>query len=393
VESVRDHAQNRCPFAQIFRESSNARTTVARRLCYADQDMATDQIQNDKDAAPPPTSQVTPVRIAVVIPYFQRKLGLLRKAVQSVMNQRVDADVQVIIIDDSSPIPADSELKELSGDWASRVTVSRVPNGGVSRARNRGLDRVPAGVSFVAFLDSDDVWRPEHLDKALRALKSGGDFYFADFTRHDWTTSAFARCATFHPLEHSRLDENQGLFRFEGNFFEQVLRNNPIGTSTVVYRFERFPQLRFDEGLTISGEDILFWLDIVYKNEKVVFSEAIDCDYDAGVNICYDAKWGTEAGIQVSYNDILMLGIVLRRFQIPSNVQQRLREQKQTLSTVLVEQVLHRVRKGEWNSSRWLFRHFWHNWGICTRSMLEVLFGRLAKAVGLRAPSSKTPSA
>jgi len=336
---------------------------------------------------------VDTTRIAVIIPYFQRKPGLLKRAVHSVMSQRVDADVQLIIIDDSSPVPADAELGDVPEDWARRIALSRVPNGGVSRARNLGLDRVPAAVSYVAFLDSDDVWRPEHLDRAIRALKSDGDFYFADFTRHDWTTSAFARCATFHPHEHSRLDEDQGLFRFERNFFEQVLRNNPIGTSTVVYRFERFRQLRFDEGLTISGEDILFWLDIVYKNDRVVFSDEIDCDYDAGVNICYDAKWGTEAGIQVSYNDILMLGIVLQRFPIPSEVQRRLRDQKQTLSTVLVEQVLHRLRKGEWGSARWLFKHFWHNWRLCARSTFEVLFGRLAKVLRLRAPSSKTPSA
>lgn len=335
----------------------------------------------------------SPAQVAVIMPYFQRKPGLLKKAVHSVMNQRVDANVQLIIIDDSSPVPADSELADLPKDWASRITLSRVSNGGVSRARNLGLDCVPDGVSYVAFLDSDDVWRPAHLDRALRALEKGEDFYFADFTRHDWTTSAFARCATFHPHEHSRLDQGQGLFRFGGNFFEQVLRNNPIGTSTVVYRFERFRQLRFEEGLTISGEDILFWLDIVYKNERVVFSDQTECDYDAGVNICYDAKWGTEAGIQVSYNDILMLGMVLRRFQVSSEVQRRLRNQKQTLSTVLVEQVLYRLRRADLPSSRWLLKHFWHNWKICARSTFGVVFSRVARALRLQAPRSKTPSA
>jgi succinoglycan biosynthesis protein ExoW len=347
-----------------------------------------DRTKNETDGAPMPVSLA---RIAVIIPYFQRKPGLLKKAVRSVVNQRITADIQLIIIDDSSPIPAESELTDLPEGWSNRISLCRVPNGGVSRARNLGLRRVHDGVTYVAFLDSDDVWRPEHLDRAIRALESGGDFYFADFTRHDWTTSAFARCATFHVHEHPQLAE--GFHRFEGNFFEQVLRNNPIGTSTVVYRFERFPQLRFEEGLTISGEDILFWLDIVYRNERVVFSDEIDCDYDAGVNICYNAKWGTEAGIQVSYNDILMLGIVLRRFQVPSEAQRSLRNQKQTLSTVLVEQVLHRLRKGEWGSSRWLFKHFWHNWRVCTRSTFEVLLNRVARALRLQSPSSKTPSA
>jgi succinoglycan biosynthesis protein ExoW len=333
-----------------------------------------------------------PTPVAVIIPYFQRKPGLLRKAIHSVLTQLTDADIQLIVIDDSSPVPAEAELRDLPEIWASRLTISRVPNGGVSRARNLGLARVRDDRTFVAFLDSDDVWRPGHLARAIRALRSGGDFYFADFERHDWSTSAFARCVTFHPNEHIPLDDSQGLFRFRGDFFEQVLRNNPIGTSTVVYRFDRFRQLRFEEGLTISGEDILFWLDILYKNERVVFSDQIECDYTAGVNICYDAKWGTEAGIQVSYNDILMLGIVLKRFQVSAELKKRIRNQCETLSTVLVEQVLHRLLRANIMSVRWLARHFSHNWRICIRSIFEVLFSRVARTLRLQAHNNKRPS-
>src|SRR5208282_4114273 len=322
--------------------------------------------------------------IAVIIPYFQRKPGLLKKAVHSVINQQVDADIQLIVIDDSSPIPAEDELTDLPQTWRNQIALARVPNGGVSRARNLGLDRVRDDASFVAFLDSDDVWRPDHLARAIRALGTSGDFYFADFARHDWSTSAFARCVTFHPKEHAPLDDRQGFFRFDGDFFEQVLRNNPIGTSTVVYRFEHFRQFRFEEGLTISGEDILFWLDILYQNEKVVFSDRIECDYTAGVNICYDAKWGTEAGIQVSYNDILMLGIVLQRFEVSPELRQRIRNRCQTLSTVLVEQVLHRLLRAKIISLRWLFKHFWHNPRICIRSTFEVFFSRVARALRLQ---------
>ncbi|MGC1614965.1 MAG: glycosyltransferase family A protein [Candidatus Acidiferrum sp.] len=333
------------------------------------------------------------IPVAVIIPYFQRKPGLLKKAIYSVIHQKVNAEIQLIVIDDSSPIPAEAELAGIPDGWRNRIILSRVPNGGVSHARNLGLDRVRDDITYVAFLDSDDVWRPDHLARAIRALQNGDDFYFADFTRHDWNTSAFARCMTFHPKEHHPLDDAQGLFRFGGSFFEQVLRNNPIGTSTVVYRHERFRQLRFEEGLTISGEDILFWLEILYKNEGVVFSDQIECDYDAGVNICYDAKWGTEAGIQVAYNDILMLGIVLKRFQLSPESKQRLRNQRQTLSTALVEQALHRLLRAKLASLRWLARLFWHDRSICIRSTLEVLFSRRVRTLRPQTPSSKTPSA
>lgn len=339
------------------------------------------------------TISVNATPVAVIIPYFQRKPGLLKKAIHSVINQQVDAEIQLIVIDDSSPIPAQAELTDIPESWRSRITSVRVPNGGVSHARNLGLDRVRDDITYVAFLDSDDVWRPEHLARAMRALRSGDDFYFADFTRHDWSTSAFARCKTFHPEEHPPLEDSQRLFRFSGDFFEQVLRNNPIGTSTVVYRFERFRHLRFEEGLTTSGEDILFWLNILHKNEKVVFSDQVDCDYDAGVNICYDAKWGTEAGIQVSYNDILMLDMVRERFPLSPDFTRRLRDQSQTLSTVLVEQVLHCLLHARIFSLRWLSKLFWHNWKLCFRSTFEVLYSRAARALRLYTPDNKRPSA
>lgn len=318
--------------------------------------------------------------VAVIIPYFQRKPGLLNKAIHSVIKQQVDAEIQLIVIDDSSPISANSELLDVPEPWRSRITLVKVPNGGVSHARNVGLDSVRKDIDCVAFLDSDDIWRPEHLARAMRALRSGADFYFADFARHDWTNSAFERCSTFYPKEHPPLDVGEGFFWFGGDFFEQILRNNPIGTSTVVYRIERFRDLRFEEGLTTSGEDILFWLNLVHENENVVFSEQLECDYSAGVNICYDAKWGTDAGIEVSYNDVVMHGLVLKRFRLPPELQQRLRIRSQALSITLVEQVLHRLRRARISSLRWLVKLFLQNWTLCIRSILEVVRNRIAGA-------------
>ncbi len=46
--------------------------------------------------------------IAVVIPYFQRKEGLLAQAIRSVIAQRDVDDVRIVVVDDASPIPAES---------------------------------------------------------------------------------------------------------------------------------------------------------------------------------------------------------------------------------------------------------------------------------------------
>jgi glycosyltransferase involved in cell wall biosynthesis len=113
--------------------------------------------------------------IAVVIPTFNRA-ELLRRAIQSVFAQRRLPD-EVIVVDDGS---SDHTREVVEAD-AREILFIRKDNGGVSSARNAGVRR--STTDFVAFLDSDDYWYEEHLDRMERAiLASGGraGLYFSD---------------------------------------------------------------------------------------------------------------------------------------------------------------------------------------------------------------------
>ena len=57
-----------------------------------------------------------------------------------------------------------------------RIRVLSVPNGGVSSARNHGISATDS--SHVAFLDADDLWRPEKLDRQVAALQANPDAGF-----------------------------------------------------------------------------------------------------------------------------------------------------------------------------------------------------------------------
>src|SRR5688572_21207423 len=96
-------------------------------------------------------------KLTVVIPYYQKEPGILRRALASVFAQTLE-DFHVLVIDDESPYPIADELAGLAQEKRERITVIRQPNGGPGGARNTGLDNVPADSDFVAFLDSDDVW-------------------------------------------------------------------------------------------------------------------------------------------------------------------------------------------------------------------------------------------
>ena len=89
----------------------------------------------------------------------------LREAVASVFAQQTDRAWQLILVDDGS---SDGSLKlalEMQAEHPGRIRVLRHPGGvncGISKSRNLAL-RYAEGTK-VAFLDSDDVWLPQHLE-------------------------------------------------------------------------------------------------------------------------------------------------------------------------------------------------------------------------------------
>ncbi|MCO0638236.1 glycosyltransferase, partial [Lutimaribacter sp. EGI FJ00014] len=92
------------------------------------------------------------IRIAVVIPYFQRESGILRRSVESVFAQELPdgTDVKIVIVDDESPLPAKKELSDLTPPAPYSIVVLNRGNGGPGAARNTGLDHLdPAETDYV----------------------------------------------------------------------------------------------------------------------------------------------------------------------------------------------------------------------------------------------------
>ena len=103
--------------------------------------------------------------LSVIIPAYNaaRTIG---PAVDSVLAQTF-ADFELIVIDDGSR-DATADAVEAYDD--ARLSLVRSENRGVSAARNLGLEH--ASGSFVAFLDADDAWRPEKLERQHASLAS-----------------------------------------------------------------------------------------------------------------------------------------------------------------------------------------------------------------------------
>jgi glycosyltransferase involved in cell wall biosynthesis len=97
-------------------------------------------------------------RISVVIPLYNKE-GQITRALDSVFAQSFQ-DFEIVVIDDGSKDRGAGIVAAIADP---RVRLHRQPNAGVSVARNRAVALARADV--IAFLDGDDAWYPDHLER------------------------------------------------------------------------------------------------------------------------------------------------------------------------------------------------------------------------------------
>jgi succinoglycan biosynthesis protein ExoW len=282
-------------------------------------------------------------KVAVVIPFFQREAGILRRTVQSALMQ-AGVDLHILVVSDGSPISAEEELREYLQAGEKRITVIEQENAGPGAARNRALDAVPEGTEYVAFLDSDDSWLPGHIERAVLALDRGYDFYFSDFYFSDFKEkSAFARGGKI-PLErHKKLLDAGALYEYQGDMLDQILiRGNVIGTSNVVYRYKKHPELRFREAF-FNGQDYLFWLDFFSRGGRAAFSPVIECDCGTGINIYAGAGWDTDRSLDRLRNELKLWTAVASIYRIGGARKRANRKKVGAIRVSIIRDVIHRI--------------------------------------------------
>lgn len=269
--------------------------------------------------------------IAVIIPFFQRENGILLRALNSVVQQNLPSGttVKILVVDDSSPVSARCETDGLALPEGFVLQLVEQTNSGPGGARNTGLEMLDADeIEFVAFLDSDDEWKEDHLALAIAGLGREFDFFFCDHTRFNIDTSWFEDLETTRDWK-----QNPGTYMAEMSGLEQLyqidndllfngLLNEYLSqTSTVVFRFSRHAQLRFDTEQRNAGEDHLFWLCLA-KNSRasvICMQENVFCG--RGVNVYYEALEWTTAKVADRYG-YLVLFLVKAKEQFELSRQQ-----------------------------------------------------------------------
>lgn len=166
--------------------------------------------------------------ISVVIPSYNRKNTIL-SCIRSVLEQTY-SNLEVIVIDDGS---TDYTYTLFNDSFDDRVKFFRYEeNRGACYARNLGAE-LSSG-AYIAFQDSDDIWKKTKLAKELSYLKKeNADMVFCGMNRKD----PIHKTSKYYPDE---------TFRSDRNILAQLLENNAVSTQTILIKREVINKIKFD---------------------------------------------------------------------------------------------------------------------------------------------------
>jgi GT2 family glycosyltransferase len=237
--------------------------------------------------------------VSVIVPTFNRAYCLGR-TLDSALAQTYRA-VEVLVIDDGSTDET-AELVRTRSAQDARLRYFYQDNRGVSAARNHGL-RVAEG-EFVAFLDSDDIWKPWKLELQVACLVLRPDvgMVWTDMEAVDPEGNVVdpKHLRTFYDAyrwfsteqlfrEAHRLDEAApavpeaagGAFHV-GDIFSPMIMGNLVHTSTVLLRRERVEKVKAFNESWRSGEDHDFHLRTC-REGPVGFIDLASIQYQRGM--------------------------------------------------------------------------------------------------------------
>lgn len=185
------------------------------------------------------------------------RIDVLPRAINSVLNQSYK-DIELIVVSDGSTDGTDEYMKSYEQDNCVRY-ISYTPGHGGNYARNQGI--LNAKGEYLAFLDDDDEWLPEKIEKQVAVLNKNpeaGLVYAA--VRSIYVNEGIDYC--FFP-------------KYEGDLSKRILIGNCIGTtSCVMVRRELVADELFDEELK-AMQDHEMWIRLCQKTKVAYCNEVL----------------------------------------------------------------------------------------------------------------------
>ena len=185
------------------------------------------------------------MKVSIIIPVYKVE-KYIEKCIQSLLNQTY-TNFEAIIVDDGSPDNSIAIAKKLVGG-DSRFIFLEKENGGLSSARNLGIDRSTG--DYLAFLDSDDYFAENCIEVCVNIIKATPEVEIVVFG-HSIVSESGKLLSTYYPDAEAYLNKK-----------DYLLSKKTIDYSACskIYRKTIFKDLRFQEGLLYEDKHLVVQL-------------------------------------------------------------------------------------------------------------------------------------
>lgn len=197
--------------------------------------------------------------ISIIVPVYNVE-KYLRRCVNSILKQSY-ANIEVILVDDGS-IDQSGFICDSYKEIDSRVVVIHKENGGLSSARNAGLDKSTG--DYIGFIDSDDWIATSMYSDLLNALSSNDNISTTLSSRYT-ENDDFINQDSYWEEQEIKMKE----------FFGKVLVSNAdCSVCTKLFPREIIGDTRFK--YNVLNEDFLFLMEITNRVDKITCTQSIN---------------------------------------------------------------------------------------------------------------------
>ena len=215
------------------------------------------------------------ILFSVIIPTYNCA-EYLKRALSSVFSQTYQ-NFEIIVIDNSSIDETKNVLKSFDNQKLKYIEVNN--NGIIAHSRNKGIEKAKG--DWIAFLDSDDYWEPEKLDKVKDGIEEKPEAIL--FCHDEWYVNNGVR---------------KGRLRYgpnDKNLYEKLLfKGNCLSTSAVCLRSDIANQTSgFSERRDfISTEDYEYWIRLSQLGDVIFIDEILGewCVHDSNDSVTNPQK-------------------------------------------------------------------------------------------------------
>lgn len=197
--------------------------------------------------------------ISVIIPFYNAETSI-EKALNSIKNQTWKGNFEIIIINDASADQSREVVETfIQSNPDLNIQLISQENGGVSKARNTGLEKAKG--DYIALLDADDEWYPQKTELQMSVLENKN------------LAVDFLGC---------RRKNHQILFPYkvaENNLaaitFRKLLVRNETQPSTIIFKRKVLEYSGFFDANQRYAEDLNYWLKVSEFNKMYILNQEL----------------------------------------------------------------------------------------------------------------------